>query len=349
MYALQTQITPQTVFQRNRMLPVPGFVNVRLGQAVGPTDIVAEASLSAKHYLVDVTRLIGNRDPAAAERLIRRKPGETLEKNDILAETSGMLPQVIRIPGEGKIVSIKKGKVLIEAERHRVTLRAGFAGKVSQIFPSRGVTIESFGGLVQGVWGNGKFGSGSLMIDGASLDGELKLSALASGAGGAILLAGTVNEKMLHVAADEEINGLIVGSLPSMLIPLAQAQRYAVIALSGFGGHGLDVFSRRVLSANQGRDVSINAVKWNRLSGERPEVFIPSTADLAVSADYPSGQIVRLHSGAYAGRVGKIESLLPGFTLLPNGLRVNAARVLFGEDSREIIPLANLDLISVSN
>lgn len=343
-----TQIKPYTVFQRNRLLPLPGTLNVRLGQQVSPVDIVAEASIPLKHYLVDVTRLLDNRNTAAAEKLITRRPGEFLEKNDILAETSGMFPRVIRTPGEGKIISIINGKVMIESERSTISLKAGLAGKVSQIIPTRGVTIECYGALVQGVWGNGLLGSGTLLIDPQSLDGEMKFSAFGANAAGAILLAGTINAEMMREAENEKISGLILGSLPSALIPLAQAQPYAVVVLNGFGKHGLDVLSRRVLLANQRHEVSINAVKWNRLTGDRPEVYIPYPAEVPDHGDFNSGQLVRLHSGAYAGRVGKIESLLPGLTLLPGGLRTNTARVLFGEDSREIIPLSNLDVILVS-
>ena len=348
MYAQLTQINPLTLIHRNRLLPVPGAVNVRLGQKVNPSDIVAEASVPAKHYLVDVARAFGTRTAGAAEKLITRKPGEILEKNDIIAETGGVFSRVIRTPGEGKVVSIRKGRVLIEAESAVISLQAGLAGKISQIIPERGVTVECYGALIQGVWGNAKLGNGPLVVDLESVDGELTPSALGVTARGSVVMAGTITEEMLNLAASEEIGGLILGSLSSSLISTAQAQPYAVIVLCGFGDHGFDEISRRVLIANDGHDLSINAVKWNRLTGDRPEVYIPLPAEAEAyteQAVYASGQAVRLHTGSYAGRVGKIESLLPGLTLLPGGLRATAARVIFGENSREIIPLANLDVI----
>lgn len=348
MYAQPTHINPLVLINRNRLLPVPGVVNVREGQKVAPADVIAEASIPSRHYLVDVTRVLGTKNSVAAEKLITRKPGDTLQKNDIIAETGGLFSRVIRTPGEGKVVSVKKGRVLIEAKKELITLRAGMAGTVSQIIPGRGASIQCFGALIQGVWGNAKIGCGPLVSDAESLCGELNPSALTVTARGTVLAGGTCTEELLRAGASEEISGLILGSLPSLLIPVAQEQPYAVIVLSGFGNYGMDEISRKILTKYLGHDVSINAVKWNRLTGDRPEIYVPLNQEADTYEEqvvYSSGQTVRLHTGSYAGRVGRIESLLPGLTLLPNGLRASAARVIFGENSREIIPLANLDVI----
>ncbi len=348
MYAQLTHINSLTLINRNRLLPVPGSVNVREGQKVTPTDVVAEASIPAHHYLVDVARTLGTKTPAAAEKLITRKSGDVLQKDDIIAETGGMFSRVIRTPGEGRVISVSKGRILIEAESMRITLHAGLAGKVSQVIPERGATIQCYGALVQGVWGNAQLGCGPLVGDSENLSGELKPSALGVTSRGTVLAGGTCTEEFLRAGASEGIGGLILGSISSSLIPVALEQSYAVIVLCGFGAGGMDEISRKLLTSHIGHDVSINAVKWNRLTGDRPEVYIPLDEEAEPYEDqavYSSGQTVRLQTGSYAGRVGRIESLLPGLTLLPSGLRAAAARVIFGENSREIIPLANLDVI----
>lgn len=352
MYAQLTHINPLTLIHRNRLLPVPGSVNVREGQKVNPADIVAEASIPARHYLVDVARTLATSTPAAAEKMITRKPGEVLQKNDIIAETGGLFSRVIRTPGEGRVISVNKGRILIEAESTKISLQAGLAGKVSQVIPDRGATIQCYGALIQGVWGNARLGCGPLAADSESLSAELKSSKLGVTARGTVLAGGTCSKEFLAAAASEEIGGLILGSISSSHISAALEQPYAIIVLCGFGDFGMDELSRKLLSTHIGHDVSINAVKWNRLTGDRPEVYIPLAEEANACEDqvvYSSGQTVRLHTGSYAGRVGRIESLLPGFTLLPSGLRAAAARVVFGENSREIIPLANLDVILTSD
>ncbi len=352
MNAQLTHINPLTLIHRNRLLPVPGSVNVREGQKVAPEDIVAEASIPARHYLVDVARTLATQTPAAAEKMITREPGEVLHKNDIIAETGGLFSRVIRTPGEGRVISVNKGRILIEAESTRIKVQAGLAGKVSQVIPERGATIQCYGALIQGVWGNALLGCGPLFTDSESLTGELKTSAIGVTSRGTVLAGGTCSEELLITAANEEVGGLILGSIPSSLIPVASEQPYAIILLCGFGDHGMDELSRNLLNNHIGREISINAVKWNRLSGDRPEVYIPLQEEAEAyeeQAIYASGQTVRLHTGAYAGRIGKIEGLLPGVTLLPSGLRAASARVIFGENSREIVPLANLDVILSSD
>jgi hypothetical protein len=353
MYAQMTQIHSLTLIHRNRLLPIPGEVNVRLGQQVNPMDVVAEAFIPSHHYLVDVGRVLGARSSSDAEKLISRKPGEVLEKNDIIAETGGMFSRVIRTPGPGKVISISKGRVLIETESEQIALKAGLAGKISQVIPDRGVTIETYGALIQGVWGNSKINFGPLVIDEASLGGELQTSALGVTARGTIILAGYCSsEDMLKMAATAEIGGLILGSLSSNLTPVAQILPFPVIVLEGFGELGLDELSLRILTTNAGREVSINAVKWNRLTGDRPEVYIPLPSEgepYKTETSFAVGQKVRVHSGIYAGRIGKIDQLLPGLTLLPSGLRASSARVKFDQKEGEVFPLANLDVVQLKD
>ena len=353
MYPQMTQIHSLTLIRRNRLLPVPGEINVRPGQKVHPTDVVAQASIPSRHYLVDVGRVLSARTSEAAEKLIIRKPGEILEKHDIIAETGGMFSRVIRTPGPGRVVSIHKGRVLIEAESEEIALKAGFTGHVSRVIADRGVSIETYGALIQGVWGNGRIDCGPLVVEESSMEGELSSSALGVTARGTIVMAGTCSsEEMLDLAKSIEIGGLILGSMPSVLIPIVQVLPFPVILLSGFGKMGMDEVSRRVLVNNSGREVSMNAVRWNRLTGDRPEIYIPLPAEAEPSSTesaFSVGQKVRVHSGTYAGMVGNIDQILPGFTQLPSGLRTNAAKVKFDQRSGEIFPLVNLDIVQFIN
>ena len=353
MYPQVTQIHPLTLISRNRLLPVPGEINVRPGQKVNPGDVVAQASIPSRHYLVDVNRVLGASSAGSTDKLITRKPGDMLEKNDIIAETGGAFSRVIRTPGPGRIVSIHKGRVLIEAESEEIRLKAGISGHISRVIADRGVSIETYGALVQGVWGNGRIGCGPLSVDEKSLEAELTSSGLGVTARGTIILASVcASEEMFALASSMEIGGMILGSMPAALIPTVQVLPFPVILLSGFGRMGLDETSRRILGTNAGREVSINAVRWNRLTGDRPEVYIPLPAEgepTKTENAYSVGQKVRIHSGAYAGRVGSIDKIMPGISQLPSGLRTSAAMVRFDQRSSEVFPLVNLDIIQLVN
>ena len=349
MYPQLTQIQPLTLIHRNRLLPVAGEVNVRPGQKVKATDIVAQASIPSRHYLVDVNRILGARSNEEAEKLISLKPGDVLEKNDIIAETGGSFSRVIRTPGPGKVISIQNRRVLIEVKREQIALQAGMAGEISRVIADRGVTIEAYGALIQGAWGNTKLGSGPLIIDENSLDGELRSAVIGQSLRGKVLVAGHCSSnQLLKLAENIHIGGLILGSLSSNLVSFLMTLSFPVILLSGFGDFGLDELSRQVLTANANQEISINAIKWNRLTGDRPEIYIPlptETPALNPETAFSVGQKVRVHSGEYAGRIGNLEQLLPGLTMLPSGLRAAAERIRFDQKHGEILPLVNLDVI----
>jgi len=353
MTALTTWILPSTFIRRSRMLPVPGEVMVRPGQIVHPPDTVAQASVSLKHYMVDVYRSLGAASPAAAEKLVPYKPGHRLEHQDIIAETGGMFSRVVRTPGPGTILSTKGGKVLIEAESQRLTVKAGLSGRVSEIIADRGVMIDFHGALVQGVWGNGQTGCGMLNADPASLADRLGPATLGFNSRGAVVLAGWCDSAdVLNTAAADGIAGLILGSLPARLIPQALAQPYPVLVLGGFGLFGLDEISKTTLFEFSGSEISLNCIRWDRLSGDRPEAYIAlgREGEAAVDPDdFAPGQTVRVNSGPFCGKIGVIDRIIPGLSLLASGLRVSAANVSVDEKIGEVIPLVNLDIIQTGD
>lgn len=353
MHAQMTHVHPLVFIRRNRTLPVPGVVTVRTGQKVSPMDVIAEVEIPTRHYLVDVYRSLGLKTPADAEKLIDRKPGDLLQKNDIIAETGGMFSRVIRTPGTGKIVSISGGRVLIEAESRKVTKTAGMSGLVTEIIEERGAVVETSGTLIQGVWGNMQSGSGGLVIQQETVDGELLPSAIGLNVRRAVLVAGFCKSpEALQAAAAAEVSGIILGTISASILPVAEAQPYPIIVLGGFGRFGLDPISKKLLISSSGREAAVNAVKWDRLTGERPEIIIslPSDGDpYPVEVEYEAGQIVRVHASDHLGKVGTVQKIIPGLTRLPNGLRANAAAVKFEDGEMSVVPLANLDVLHMTS
>ena len=348
MIAPVTHILPLAHIRRARMLPAKGRVTTRVGQSVNAIDIVAEADLVGKHILIDVRRILGLRRVDQAHRLIERKPGERVEQGDILAQTSGLLPKVIRAPEDAYIVAIQRGQILLEKPGQKFELQAGLTGTVSEVLPERGVVIEAHGSLIQGVWGNGRINIGLLNIPASDPLEELTRAHLDMTLRGTVVLGGHVSNPDALAAGEElPLRGLIVGSISADLIKTALGVSYPIIVMDGFGNIPMNQPAFTLLKTYEKRDLSLNA-GWDPARGERPEIVIPLPAlgqRPRDSAEFAIGKTVRALSMPFTAQTGTIVTIRPGLTRLPNGLRVSAADVRMENGQVVTIPLANLDVL----
>lgn len=344
-----THFTPLTYLRRARLLPVAGRVQVRQGQHVTATDVIASAELNNEHIFIDVRRALRLSHAEEADSLIAYKVGEKLQAGDIIARSGGLFPRIVRSPADGIVVAISRGQVILEVVKAPFDLLAGMEGTVMEVIPERGAILEAHGALIQGIWGNGRINQGVLLPLAKSPDEALMVDQLDVSMRGGIVLAGTcASADVLKIASDLPLRGLILGSMTADLIPLAMSAPYALILTEGFGQIPMNSHAFRILSTNEKRDVCLNACPYNPFAGDRPEVVIPLPAQgkAAVEvAELKPGQSVRLLSAPHHGKVGTLVELLPGLTALPNQLRVPAAHVRLDNDALVIVPVMNLDVL----
>lgn len=350
MLAPVTHILALTTILRERLLPVPGVVTVRLNQRVSANDVVAEARWAREHILLDVARKLGV-STLAADRMVRCKVGDELTANTLVASGRGLFPREVRTPRDGRVVVVGGGRVLLEVGETNIELRAGLPGLVMQIVPDRGVVIQTAGALVQGVWGNGRIETGMLVnlmekpdsvLDAARLDVSLR---------GSVILAGMVRDvETLRAAAELPVRGLILSSLHPFLIPSALQMRYPILVMDGFGKLPMNLAAYRLLTTNAKREATVNAEMLDRYSGARPEVIVP----LPVSAEpaqpndvetFASGQQVRLRAAPHYGMIASIIRLRTGLVTLPSGLRAHAADIRMEGGEEILVPLVNLEVV----
>lgn len=339
--------------RRNRTLPVAGMVLVRSGQNVTTNDVIAETEMPSQFHYVDVMRSLGLTTPGQAERLINRKVGEQVDKNDILAETGGMFSRIIRSPRAGTILSIRNGQMLVETDRSKLTILAGFNGKVVEIIKDHGAIIETNGVLIQGMWGNGKSGFGPLVCDEHQLGIELESASLGIHNKGMVICAACCsNPELIEAAANLPVGGLILGSIHPDLVEVAQRQTYPILVIEGYGKTLINDFAKRLLVTNSGREIAVNAVKWDRWTGERPELIIslPTAGDAYREiVEVRVGQLARVHTSPYVGQLAVVDSLKEGMTTLPNRVKANAVGLKFMNNDKAAIPLHNFELIDLDN
>ncbi len=353
MNASIVQTHPLVQIRRSRTLPVAGMVLVRVGQKVTTNEVIAEAELPAQFHYVDVMRSFGLTTPVQAEKLINRKVGDQVDKNDILAETGGVFSRIVRSPKAGTILSIRNGQMLVETEKNKITVSAGFNGMVVDIIKDRGAIIETNGVLIQGMWGNGKIGFGPLQIDAHQIEAELEASSFGLESRGMVICAAhCANTDLIETAANLPVGGLILGSMNPELIQIAEKQTFPILLIEGYGKTLINDYAKRLLVANAGREVAVKAVKWNRWTGDRPELIIalPDEGDAYREiVELKAGQMVDIHTAPYVGQLAFVNKLSEDMMTLPNRVQANAVRMKFLNNDYAAIPLNNFELIDLDN
>jgi hypothetical protein len=339
-----------TSIVRERLLPVSGTVLVRLNQKVSPNDVIAEANWAREHVLLDVARTLSV-SPNAADRLIKCSVDDRLEAGTEIAVGKGFLARNVTVPRAGRVVAVGGGQVLMEVGESKLELRAGIAGTVIEVIQDRGAVIQMTGSLVQGVWGNGRIDTGTLVNLVERPDGEITADRLDVSMRGFVILAGMLNNaELLKAAAALPVRGLILSSIQPSLISIAREMRYPIIVTDGFGSLPMNSAAYKLLSTNAKREATINAEAYNRYSGARPEVIIPlpTSSDLPAPREvetFAAGLQVRLRRPPAMGMIGSIVTVKPGQTVLPSGLRAPSAEVKLENGETVVVPLVNLEVV----
>jgi hypothetical protein len=346
-----TYVIPLATIYRQRMLPAPGRLLVRQGQKVAPQDVVAQANIAAEHVLLDIAR--GLRVPLKkVDQYIDRVAGEQVAEGDVIATgPKGIVRRLIRAPVDGRIVYIKNGQVLLQQAESPFELTAGYAGIISDLSPDQGVIVEVFGSLIQGVWGNGQVEFGLMQVVAREPADELKLDKIDVSQRGGILVGGYLNSlETLDALVDIPIRGLILASMSSRMLDAARRVPFPVMLTEGFGRLPMNMAAYRLLSTNNGREISLNAEVYDLGAGTRPELIIPLPVSGKPSIpplpqEYAPLQRVRVVRAPYASQVGTIQALIPGLSTFPNGVRAEGAELRLDNGELVLVPLANLEVL----
>lgn len=350
MLAPVVHVLPMTRIRRHRLLPITGRILVRKGQNVSPLDVIGEANQEPRHVILDLVRGLGV-GLSEADQYLERKAGEVVSEGDILAGPVGWGKRVVRAPCSGKIILTGRGKVLLEEESNPQQLLAGLPGEVISLLPGRGAVIESIGALVQGVWGNGKIDFGKLRILIKNPEDVLTVDQLDIDLRSSVVFAGHCgDEQVLQAASELPLKGLILSSMASPLMPVAEEMPLPVLVIEGFGLLPVNSAAFKLLITSDQREIAINAEPIDPYTNQRPEAFISLPVNQMVreprdATVFSPGQRVRIVRAPYQSEIGTLVTIHPGLDTLPSGIKATSAEIELENNEKVKLPLVNLEVL----
>ncbi len=331
-----------------RRLPREGTVLVQEGEYVEPTRVVARTALPADFRVVNVAQTLGV-PPRKVKRYLKVKVGQSVTEGEVLAGRGFLSRSVVRAPIDGVITGYGRGRLLLEKQPQRRQLTALVPGVVAQVLPDRGVVIEAVGAFVQAAWGNGKEGYGTLKPLTKNARRPLRAKRIDAAVQGAVIVGGaTLDEEALERAIEMQVQGIIVGGVPSSLIPRLMEVDFPVIATEGVGKIPMSRPAFRLLRSLRGREASVCGRLTTRWDAERPYVFVAMPLDDAqfIDPEMPLslGDTVRALRPPFQGMTGEITAFPLYDEMLETGARLSVVEVQMDENTVSV-PYLNLERI----
>lgn len=336
--------------RRERTLPKSGEVVVSVGNEVTPNLVVARTPLETHFAIVDASDVLGvERDEVSEYMLV--EPEAIVDIDTILAQKKKMLgSKQVLAPAEGVLFGVINGRVVIQQTSEWLEQRAMVSGRVVSYVADRGAIIETHGSLIQGVWGSGKEDFGTLSAVARNESAALTKKQVSQDVHGRVLVTGRIdNEEILELAADNELKGIIAGSMPASLIDLVHSLPFPVLLTEGFGKQNMSARIFTLLKEADGKEASIFC-QYDPKLGQRPEIVIPKAVNpnsplISPAVPVRRGQEVRLLRAPYVGQIGKVEKIYVLSQVLATGAKAQGVNVRLADGNVVFVPYANFDIV----
>lgn len=374
-YTPGLKVSPNTLVEKVRRLPLKGTVLVSEGDQVQPDTIVARTELPGPMQTVKLAEQLGV-DPSDLKEALRVKVGDFVEKGTIIAQTKGLFglfKSEFRSPVTGTVemFSEQTGHLGIRLPPTPVEKDAYIEGVVTKVIPEEGVVVQCYGALIQGIFGVGGERQGRISVVVNSPEDVLEAQAIMDQHRGCVLVGGSsVTPEALRRAAEVGAAGIVVGGVidwdlvgylrevlrdPTFDIGVAitghEPIPWTLIVTEGFGAIRMARRTFDLLRSLNGRPASINGATQIRAGVIRPEVIAPSTKSTGAPPDAASqsqldiGTHIRIIREPHFGALGTVVELPPELQQVESEtwVRVLVARL---EDGQTVtVPRANVEII----
>jgi len=362
-------VTERTTVRRRRILPLPGTVLVKVGDAVRADTAVARAELPGKVVPLNLANQLGIAPDEINDYLVKKEK-DSVQKDDVLAENKPFIKWFkteIRSPITGKVESVSTitGQILLREPPRVLELRGYIDGTVAEVHPDQGVTVESTCSLVQGIFGIGGETSGELIMGVKAPDQPLLPEQLNQSMKGKVVVGGAFLSAATMTRAKElGIIGLVVGGIHDkdlrallgydlgVAITGTEQVGFTLILTEGFGTIPMAPKTFALLSAHAGQKASISGATQIRAGVIRPEIIIPHSGPAAATKlaqaereGIQLGDPVRIIRDPLFGKIGAVSGLPSELRAIPTESEVRVLEVRFPDGTTTVVPRANIEVI----
>ncbi len=370
-YTPGLQVTPESIVEKTRQLPLPGKVLAKSGDRVTAEQVIATTDFPGDVITVNVVNQLGI-EPHDLPEFMLKKEGDTVRENEPIAENKPFfkfMKTTIKSPITGTVESVSSitGQVLLRNPPRKIELRAYIDGVVTEVIPDSGVVITTAATFVQGILGIGGEKNGVLAAAIDKVDAVLTADCIRPEHKGKILFGGSLIEApALKKALEIGVAGIITGGFSAhdlkewlgydlgVAITGDEDVATTLIITEGFGKMAMARRTFDLLKTCEGKRASISGRTQIRAGVMRPEVIVPLAKDpsaVAKGRDAASGlkegDPVRIIREPYFGRLGKVAGLPPELVKIETEAKVRIMKVELEGGEVITIPRTNVEAIEV--
>lgn len=369
-YTPGLKVLAYTVLTKERRLPLPGEILVSKGTKVSAEQVVARTNLPGNVQTVNVAGLLGVL-PDETEDAMLKKVGDVVAKDEVIAQSKGLFglfKSQVKSPIRGEVESISKitGQVILREPPIPVEVIAYIDGTVTDTIKSEGVTIETKGSFIQGIFGIGGETIGTLEMAVDNPDTVLTEKEIDKSFRDKIIIGGSLaTREALEQARNVGVKGIVVGGIEDQILKKFMGYDIGVaitgsenvgltlIFTEGFGKCRMADRTFSLLKSLSGKKSSINGATQIRAGVMRPEVIVPletappskKAKDISTGTGLDIGMLVRVIREPYFGLIGKVVNLPVELARVETESKVRVLEVELADKKRVTLPRANVEII----
>lgn len=354
MYIDPRYTSPMMRIRRDVRLPdnaIGGF-SVAVGQSVDIRSRIGRAMIPARHVILEAAQTLGLRDPNALANLMLVQPNTIVTRETALAGKEAKRGKRVFAPTDGLVVYVGEGRIVFQERPDLMELEAGVRGTVTTVSERR-VSMETTGGLLMGLWGNGRSVIATLRLEPMSGIDVMAADTIDTAFRGEIVISSRpVTYASMEVMDTRGFAGIIAPGAEASLLPLLEKSAKAIMLTDGFGVQRMNYATYELLKEMDGFLATLNASRPTRGSLLRPELIVNRAGNQeALRAPNPYEALhvntrVRITRDPHLGQVGRVTALGNEVELLDTGLRTMAADVLITNTGQSVrVPVLNLEAI----